>query len=90
MKDILRPYQNHGLFPEWESAADTWRLPYWDWATSRLPDIVVYGESIPIRKLLSATEEEIVRNPFWQFNIPGGKSFAELGAEKGNKTKSLV
>lgn len=82
MKDILRPYRTHGSFPEWEIAADTWRFPYWDWTTSRLPDIVVYGESIPIRKLLSETENETVRNPFWQFNTPGGKSFAELGTEK--------
>lgn len=81
MKDILRPYRTHGSFPAWEEAADTWRFPYWDWTTSKLPDIVVFGAHIPIRKLLSKNEDETVRNPFWQFNTPGGKRFSELGTE---------
>lgn len=65
---------------EWERAADTWRFPYWDWTTSELPKIVVYGKFLEIQKLDGSEDTERVRNPFWQFDIPGGKSFQELCA----------
>ena len=83
MTEILEPYQGHASFREWEHAANTWRFPYWEWSTHKLPDIVVHGELITIRELLGSTEEH-VRNPLWQFNNPGGATFDELGATAAN------
>lgn len=80
MKEIIRSSGRIVSPREWERAADTWRFPYWDWTTSKLPEIVVYGKFLEIQKLGGSEDTERVRNPFWQFDIPGGRSFQELGA----------
>lgn len=69
---------------EWQRAADTWRFPYWDWTTSKLPEIVIHGSFLRIQKLDRSEDTERVRNPFWQFNLPEGKTFKELGAAAQN------
>ena len=89
MKEIINSNKKDVSQREWERAADTWRFPHWDWTTSRLPDIVVYGNSLEIQTLDRSENTERVRNPFWQFNIPGGKSFQELGAT-GKCTEAKV
>lgn len=80
MKEIISSKRKDISQREWQHAADTWRFPYWDWTTSRLPDIVIHGNSLRIQKLDRSEDTERVRNPFWQFSIPGGKCFQELGA----------
>ena len=81
MKEILSSKVDKISPIEWQRAADTWRFPYWDWTTSKLPDIVVHGNTLEIQTLDGSENTERVRNPFWQFSIPDGKSFQQLGAK---------
>lgn len=74
---------------EWQRAADTWRFPYWDWTTSKLPDIVIHGNSLETQTLDGSENTERVRNPFWQFSIPGGRSFQDLCAD-GKENEAIV
>lgn len=74
---------------EWQRAADTWRFPYWDWTTSKLPDMVIHGNSLEIQTLDGSENTERVRNPFWQFSIPGGRSFQDLCAD-GKSNEAIV
>lgn len=51
--------------------------------TSKLPKIVAHGQDLDIQTLDQTEGTETVRNPFWQFNNPGGWNFQELGASIG-------
>lgn len=91
MEEILSSMTVKGKISqrEWQRAANTWRFPYWDWTTSKLPDIVIHGNSLEIQPLDGSENTEKVRNPFWQFSIPGGRSFEELGAD-GQENEAIV
>lgn len=64
--------------PQYTAAANTFRIPYWDWAapgTPYLPDTV--GGSAYINIVLP-NGTETVRNPLYQYGFHGG-SLSELG-----------
>ncbi|KAF4337286.1 hypothetical protein FBEOM_8875 [Fusarium beomiforme] len=77
MKDIISEWHlDSALAEEWGSAADTWRLPYWDWARKQkfnqkyslpevtiLPLITIYPPKHP-NGLIDVT------NPFYEFKNP--------------------
>ncbi|CAM1500554.1 Fc.00g097160.m01.CDS01 [Cosmosporella sp. VM-42] len=85
MKEVIDHWvNNHGLPTEegldWLAAADTWRMPYWDWARQQsytedfaYPKILVQG---PVRIFPPDAVKQyyppsgLYANPFWGFEIP--------------------
>lgn len=61
----------------WREAADSWRLPYWDWALhSRVPKLcdepTIYlnaPEGLPSK----------IDNPLYRFKMPSNQPMSELG-----------
>ncbi|CAG8971787.1 hypothetical protein HYALB_00001896 [Hymenoscyphus albidus] len=62
-------------------AADTWRLPYWDWAEkkpdwsapndpSKFGPNAPYIITVPQVEVLTKTGVALVDNPMWKFNLP--------------------
>jgi hypothetical protein len=58
---------------EWNNAADTWRLPYWDWARRQpynnefsLP----YALTLDLVRIYPPTGEVNHPNPLWGFDNP--------------------
>ncbi|KAI1084788.1 common central domain of tyrosinase-domain-containing protein [Whalleya microplaca] len=83
MKGIIASWDLEvSLSQEWYNAADTWRLPYWDWARKQsynnefaLPEVFTLLE-VPI---YPPSGQTIHPNPLWGFENP----------EKGSDGKSL-
>ncbi|KAF5660864.1 tyrosinase precursor [Fusarium heterosporum] len=64
---------------EWKKAADTWRLPYWDWARKQqynqeyaLPEVLLF-ERVTTYPPDKPKGELDVPNPFWGFENPEKK-----------------
>jgi len=62
----------------WATAAQNWRLPYWDWAASynvaSLP-VLLTSETITIRKPGNKTSS--VPNPLVRFSNPNGLAMGD-------------
>ncbi|PGG97210.1 hypothetical protein AJ79_09293 [Helicocarpus griseus UAMH5409] len=57
-------------------AADTWRLPYWDWAANpKIPWLATE----PQLQVSLLEELETIPNPLYQFRMPNGKNMASEG-----------
>ncbi|KAF4461201.1 hypothetical protein FALBO_12005 [Fusarium albosuccineum] len=77
MNDIIDEWGlESSLKAEWKAAADTWRLPYWDWARKQkynkkysLPAVLLVDQTTiyPPDKPEGQTG---VENPFWGFSNP--------------------
>ncbi|KAF8453580.1 hypothetical protein BDZ91DRAFT_668585 [Kalaharituber pfeilii] len=84
MKEIAKEYPNP---KEYEEAAETWRLPYWDWAELKQRDDVPY----PIYDVPLLVQPPTISvngphgavkldpNPLARFVVPDDLSFGELG-----------
>ncbi|KAL5342248.1 hypothetical protein BJX70DRAFT_357265 [Aspergillus crustosus] len=58
------------------TAADTWRLPYWDWAVNpRVPWLAAEPEL----QISLLGELETISNPLYQFRMPNGKPMEAHG-----------
>ena len=55
---------------EWYKAADTWRLPYWDWSTECVPEAVKM-DKVNIDTPVFRTPV-LVDNPLHKFRNPTG------------------
>ena len=64
--------------PQYTAAAETFRIPYWDWAAPIKPDLpdTVCGSAYINIVLPNGTET--IRNPLYQYNFHGG-NLADLG-----------
>lgn len=62
--------------PTLRAAADTWRLPYWDWAVN--PKIPWLAED-PELQISLFGELETLQNPLYQFRMPDGKAMENHG-----------
>ncbi|KAI4599576.1 hypothetical protein KJ359_002023 [Pestalotiopsis sp. 9143b] len=79
MKEEVLPkmsFPNADRKKQWVEAADSWRLPYWDWAARQdyidetgLP-MVFTEEQVQIEKPSSRYDYENVPNPLWIFVNP--------------------
>ncbi|KAL6236483.1 hypothetical protein BDW75DRAFT_250041 [Aspergillus navahoensis] len=58
------------------AAADTWRLPYWDWAIN--PKVPWLAEDSELQVSLFG-ELETLQNPLYQFRMPDGKAMEHHG-----------
>ncbi|KAL4861988.1 hypothetical protein BDV12DRAFT_179541 [Aspergillus spectabilis] len=62
--------------PALRTAADTWRLPYWDWAVNpRVPWLAAEPEL----QVSLLGELETIKNPLYQFRMPNGKPMEAHG-----------
>ncbi|KAL3471608.1 hypothetical protein BJX99DRAFT_266607 [Aspergillus californicus] len=62
--------------PALRAAADTWRLPYWDWAANpRVPWLA----SEPELQISLLDQLETIPNPLYQFRMPDGKPMEAHG-----------
>jgi len=93
MKDYARATFSGKELDAMLSAADQWRLPYWDWAAKKPdykkgnPQVSDYDYNLPVAFL----ESEIVLgtskipakipNPLYQFRMPGGGTFGGKGGK---------
>ncbi|KAJ5890227.1 hypothetical protein N7504_011037 [Penicillium tannophilum] len=79
VKDIV-PNFAEDQRPEWEEAAETWRLPFWDWGlTTSVPDLCKYPYTfVPTA---DGTGEESVHNPLFQFRMPNNQPMSAYGMD---------
>ncbi|KAB8229895.1 uncharacterized protein BDW43DRAFT_302840 [Aspergillus alliaceus] len=69
------PEENQSLL---RTAADTWRMPYWDWSTKpQIPSLATQPEL----QISVLDELETISNPLYQFRMPNGKDMASEGVE---------
>ncbi|KAI3577567.1 common central domain of tyrosinase-domain-containing protein [Fusarium oxysporum f. sp. albedinis] len=72
MKEIITEWSlNSAQAAEWEEAADTWRLPYWDWARKQK-----YNEKYSLPEVLMFKFFYEFRNPETENGKPNGVSRA--------------
>ena len=78
MMDIIK--YEHNLAPEneaWIFSANTWRLPYWDWATdSNVPELVRLPV-VSIRVNSQTKEKKDFENPLNKFTMPKGYTMGD-------------
>ncbi|KAF8534625.1 common central domain of tyrosinase-domain-containing protein [Trichophaea hybrida] len=69
----------------WKSAAQHWRLPYWDWAAEQ-PYIKDFGvpELTTLEKvdIILPNGKTTVDNPLWKFTNPNGKPMGDISMGK--------
>lgn len=63
--------------PAWQEAAETWRLPYWDWArTNKVPKLAKYPTTL-VPTFDGGFER--IDNPLYQFKMPNLKTWDSEG-----------
>ncbi|KAL4924110.1 tyrosinase [Aspergillus undulatus] len=76
MIDEIIPQYPESDRPSLREAADTWRLPYWDWAINpRVPWLAADAEL----QVSLAGKLETLQNPLYQFRMPNGKQMEAHG-----------
>lgn len=73
MKEIVGRFEDsEEEIAKWRKAADTWRLPYWDWTTEYVPGAVKAGElkiiAMPITRAEGVSGK--LENPLQRFTNP--------------------
>ena len=64
---------------KWDRAADTWRLPYWDWSTERVPKAVRIPELNIITPEIRVEEHiGILENPLHKSTNPSKKPMGDV------------
>jgi hypothetical protein len=59
-------------------AANTWRLPYWDWATNPTIPKVCAMENLNMNVLGKPVKKP---NPLFKFRMPNGQKVSDYGVE---------
>ena len=80
MKDIVSRFQaGDDELALWRNAANTWRLPYWDWSTERVPEAVTTGEmkliAMPVMRAGGVPGK--LENPLHKFTNPSLKPMGD-------------
>jgi len=85
--------------PELKHAADTWRLPYWDWGVKKpsydgtpddydVPQLIrletVQIRSPPLDKNSEKKARKWVKNPLYTFRMPNGQPMSAAGVKYKN------
>jgi tyrosinase len=89
-QEIIPNQFDQSLSQELHSAADTWRLPYWDWAMQKpdwknkangrrgpnVPQVITLPK-VPVRGRTGGMV--IVDNPMWKFALQNGDTMGQHG-----------
>lgn len=81
---IIPKYPRHSQ-EQLTSAANTWRLPYWDWAVTKSDSRRRSHYNVPklvrIKKIRLKGPDGLicVDNPMYRFSMPGGQSMGAYG-----------
>jgi hypothetical protein len=90
-QEIIPNQFDQSLQQELQSAADTWRLPYWDWAAQKpdwhdkantskfgpnVPEIITL-QKVPVRGKTGGMV--FVDNPVWKFTLAAGDNMGNHG-----------
>ena len=80
MKEIPRGHEASAEeMAEWRKAADTWRLPYWDWTTERVLEAVRMGQ-VDLVPMPGGQAEKVIPkldNPLRKFTNPSLKPMGD-------------
>jgi hypothetical protein len=76
VQDIIPEYPEHER-AELRAAADSWRLPYWDWA--RNPKIPSLAAARRFRIKIWDGNRVVIENPLYQFKMPNDKNMDSEG-----------
>lgn len=90
-QEIIPHHFDQSLRGELQAAADTWRLPYWDWGmqkpdwhnkgnnTQRGPNVpeIVTLPKVSVRGRTGGMV--LVDNPMWKFSLPRGDTMGNHG-----------
>lgn len=78
MVDDIIPKFPADVQQSWKDAANSWRLPFWDWArTTKVPRLARYPTTIV--PTADGKGEERISNPLYQFIMPNNRN---MGTEK--------
>lgn len=80
MKEIVSRFQaDDNEMATWRNAADTWRLPYWDWSTEKVPEAVKTVEPRLVAMPVMRPEEVPGKfeNPLHKFTNPSLKPMGD-------------
>ncbi|KAJ5219622.1 hypothetical protein N7468_008826 [Penicillium chermesinum] len=78
-KEIVSGFDEE-VRPEWEEAAENWRLPFWDWGTqATVPNLS--KSPIAIVPTADGKGEQPIPNPLYQFRNPQGQPWGALKVE---------
>ena len=80
MKEIIGDFEaNDETIAKWTKAADTWRLPYWDWTTEHIPEAVKLGQLELVEMPVYRTQEVTggLVNPLHKFTNPSLKPMGD-------------
>lgn len=77
----------HELIPEYpqsmhaslRAAADSWRLPYWDWATNPRIPALASRPKVVVSMPGKVIKRVLMDNPLYQFKMPNNKNMASEG-----------
>src|SRR5437762_4540489 len=90
-QQIIPNHFDQSLRAELRKAADTWRLPYWDWGMQKpdwhdktnrskfgpnVPEVVTLPK-VPVRGRTGGMV--IMNNPMWKFQLQGGDTMGNHG-----------
>ncbi|KAF2758743.1 tyrosinase [Pseudovirgaria hyperparasitica] len=60
---------------EWKKAANTWRLPFWDWAKNPIPKFLSY----PTLNIKIDGKSVHLENPMYKFKMPNDEPMSQYG-----------
>lgn len=68
------------------AAANSWRLPYWDWAVHNEVPLLAQDELVEVTTKFGTIK---IKNPLYQYDLPKGKTFGTMGPPS-NQTYTLI
>ena len=79
MKEIIGRFEaDDKEMAEWSKAADSWRLPYWDWSTEHVPKAVKTVELNIVTPIIRAEKVlGTLENPLHKFTNPSRKPMGD-------------
>ena len=85
-QQIIPKYVDDSNRDQWTNAAQTWRLPYWDWAMKK-PDQSTGSASYNIPQIFQNAQIRItipsgpmtVDNPVYKFTMPNQQTMGSAG-----------
>lgn len=76
MKEIIGRFEaDDKEIAKWTKAADTWRLPYWDWSTEHVPEAVRTVEFSIVAPVIQPAV--LIGNPLHKFTNPSLKPMGD-------------
>lgn len=75
MVNKIVPLRPKNTQAEWLKAAETWRLPFWDWAIKPMSKYI----SEPVLSISVDGEQTKLPNPMYKFKMPQDKTMGDYG-----------